>query len=327
MSTTTRKPLNLVLGCGNVGDTAADTMARFDTPDEVKAFLDIFLERGHTQLDTARGYSPGAPGTSEPRLAAVGAGNRAIIDTKIYSFQPGNHQKAKVTEAIDDSLSKLNIKQINIMYLHAPERTTPLEETCEAMNQAHREGKIKHWGVSNLSPDEVQSVIDICNKNEWVKPSVYEGHYNPIVRGGEKGLFPLLRKNGIAFYAYSPAAGGFFARGYDSSVAGTRFDAKHPVGGLYRNLYVQPAVTAAADKVVEVAAKHGIKGHAASLRWTLHHSILSADHGDSVIVGASSLDQLKSNLDTTEQGPLPDDLVAAFEVLNSEIAEVVPYHF
>jgi aflatoxin B1 aldehyde reductase len=95
-------------------------------------------------------------------------------------------------------------------------------------------------------------------------------------------------------------------------------------------LYVRPSITDAADKIVEEAAKHGIKGHAAALRWTAYHSILSAEHGDAVIIGASSIEQLRSNLDVIEQGPLPDDVVAAFAVLHEEVnglEEGVPYHF
>lgn len=91
-------------------------------------------------------------------------------------------------------------------------------------------------------------------------------------------------------------------------------------------MYVQPAVTAAADKALEVAAQHGIGGHAAALRWTAHHSILSAEHGDSIIVGASSVEQLKSNLDVIEQGPLPQDVASAVEAIYAEVGDQVPYH-
>lgn len=190
----------------------------------MNGFLNAFLERGYRQVDTARGYSPNAPGTSEPRLGAVAAGSRSTIDTKVMSRSPGDHTKAKILEEIDISLEALQIKQINIEYLHAPDRATPFEEACEAMDQAHREGKIKKWGISNYTADEVQKFIDICEARGWVKPSVYQGHYNAIVRGSEKNLFPILRKYGLAFYAYSPAGGGFFAGNYKNTPVGGRFD-------------------------------------------------------------------------------------------------------
>ncbi|WQF88011.1 Putative aldo-keto reductase, NADP-dependent oxidoreductase domain-containing protein [Colletotrichum destructivum] len=327
MATTERKPLNLVLGAGNIGDASIDPSARFDTSDQVNAFLNAFLERGYYQIDTARAYSPSAPGTSEPRLGAVAAGARSTIDTKVTSKEPGSHTKAKILEEIDKSLEDLQIKQINIEYLHAPDRATPFEEACEAMDQAHREGKIKKWGLSNYRADEVQSFLDICEARGWVKPSVYQGHYNAIVRGSEKHLFPVLRKHGIAYYAYSPAGGGFFAGNHKNPAAGGRFDKSHFVGGMYSQLYLKPAITAATNKAIDLAAQHGIGGHAAALRWTAHHSILSAEHGDSVIVGASSVEQLKANLDIIEQGPLPQDVVSAVEAIYAEVGDEVPYHF
>ncbi|KAH6993384.1 NADP-dependent oxidoreductase domain-containing protein [Fusarium venenatum] len=204
-----------------IGDSSVDPMARFSTPDEVNAFLDVFSKHGHSQIDTAAVYSPGAPYTSEPRIGAVSAGDRFHIDTKADWFE--GHTKESVLRDIDNSLRNLKIDQINIYYLQLPERVHPLEPVLEVLNQAHRDGKIKAWGISNYRADEVQRTIEICEKLGFVKPSVYQGHYNPIVRGAEKELFPLLRKHGMAFYAYSPGAGGFFAQKHKSAEPMSRF--------------------------------------------------------------------------------------------------------
>lgn len=96
---------------------------------------------------------------------------------------------------------------------------------------------------------------------------------------------------------------------------------KHGPGELYASFYVKESIMAAADKALEVASRHGISGHAMALRWTAHHSILSQEHGDALIVGASRLEQLESNLDAIEQGLLPDDVVAALEAAYKEIEE------
>lgn len=219
-----------------VGDKSADTMARFDTPEEVNGLLNAFAARGYSQLDTARGYSPLAPGTSEPRLGAVGAGDKFTIDTKVSS-QPGDHTKEKILKEIDISLDALKVKQINVEYLHMPDRTTKFEEACEAMDQAHKEGKIKHWGLSNYTAQEVQQFVDICEQRGLVKPSVYQGHYNAIGRSPEAELFPVLRKHGIAFYAYSPAAGGFFSGNAKKVAAGGRWDTSVSNALLLSSLY------------------------------------------------------------------------------------------
>lgn len=98
------------------------------------------------------------------------------------------------------------------------------------------------------------------------------------------------------------------------------------MGEIYADSYGQESILAAANKALQVISKHGIGGHAAALRWTVHHSMLSSAQGDSVIVGASSVEQLESNLDMIEQGPLPDEVVAALETVYDEIGDAIPYH-
>ncbi|KAJ4244740.1 hypothetical protein NW762_014315 [Fusarium torreyae] len=324
MAHTQKSLIKLVLGSANVGDTAIDPMARYDTPDEVNAFFDVWAKRGYDQIDTGAAYSPQAPGTSEPRIGAVSAGDRFKIDTKTNWFE--GHTKESVSRDIDASLKLLKIEQINIYYLHVADRKNPPEPAIEAIDQAYREGKIKSWGVSNYRADEVQTAIDVCEKHGFVKPSVYQGQYNVIVRGGEKELFPILRKNGMAFYAYSAAAGGFFAASHKNAKPKSRYDPSHGVGSLYVSLYVKPTIDAAVDKALKVASKYDIGGHAAALRWTAYHSILNRQYGDAIVVGASSPEQLEYNIDVIEEGPLPDDVAAAFDAVYEEAGEQIKYH-
>lgn len=216
-----KAPLNIVLGAANVfnipsrshefflltklsqiGDKSKDPMARFDSPEEVTAFLEAYHKRGGRQVDTARLYSPHAPGSSEHRLGIAEAGKTFAIDTKVFSLAPGSHTKEKIEENLKESLSELKIPQINIEYLHSPDRTTPFEETLEAVDKAYKQGKFKQFGLSNYTAEEVEKILQICEEKGWVKPTVYQGQYNPIVRSGEKELLPLLRKHNMAFYAW-----------------------------------------------------------------------------------------------------------------------------
>ncbi|KAF5669996.1 potassium channel beta subunit [Fusarium heterosporum] len=322
MSNIEKLPVKLVLGAANVGDTSADPMARFDSPDQVNAFFDVFAKHGYNQIDTAAVYSPQAPYTSEPRIGAASAGDRFSIDTKADWYK--GHTKESVLRDIGTSLKNLKIDQINVYYLHVPDRQNPFEPPIEAIDQAYREGKIKTWGISNYRADEVQKTLDICEKHGFVKPSVYQGSYNPIARSGEKDLFPVLRKHGIAFYAYSPAASGFFVGSHKTAAPASRFDPS--VGSMYMSIYAKPAIDEAVDKALVVAAKHNMSGHSAALRWTAHHGILNKEHGDAVIVGASSLEQLERNLAVIEEGPLPEELVVAFDAIYKEAGDQVPYH-
>ena len=70
------------------------------------------------------------------------------------------------------------------------------------MDKAFRAGKYARFGLSNYTPQEVEQIVQLSTGNDWVKPSVYEGAYNPLCRLGEDELFPILRKHGMSFHAY-----------------------------------------------------------------------------------------------------------------------------
>ena len=106
------------------------------------------------------------------------------------------------------------------------------------MNQLHSEGKFDRFGVSNFRADEVHQIVDICRKNKWVVPSVYQGVYNPLLRAMEPALLPTLRGYGMAFYAYSPLGGGFFSRPIDqlrTPPTGGRMDQMKVFQAIYVN--------------------------------------------------------------------------------------------
>lgn len=107
----------------------------------------------------------------------------------------------------------------------------------------------------------------------------------------------------------------------------TRTQQQHRLGTLYTALYDKPQLNEARQKVVAAAAKHNISGHAAALRWTAYHSILDASQGDAIILGASTLEQMRENLDIIEAGPLPEDLAQAISDVYQYVgdAEIKPW--
>ncbi|KXH30345.1 aflatoxin B1 aldehyde reductase member 2 [Colletotrichum salicis] len=321
-------PLTIILGTHSVGDCVIDPeTSHFDSEQDVQTLLDAYHGRGYSHLDTARDYSPNAPGASESRLGKSKAASRFSIHTKVHSANPGDHQSAKLELSISQSLIDLQTPTVETMFLHFPDRQTPFEETIKAMNAAIHQGRFKNYGLSNYSAAEVQKVLDICDQHGYTKPSVYEGHYNAIVRGGEKELFPLLRKHNMAFYAYSPAAGGLFS-GHAASSGRWKIDKKKNfLGKVYTYLYRKPPVRIAVATILDVAVKHGISGHAAAIRWTAFHSTLDAENGDAIIFGVSKIDQLHQTLDALEAGPLPGDLADAIAAIYSTVEGAEPpYH-
>jgi aflatoxin B1 aldehyde reductase len=159
--------------------------------------LDEFYSRGYRTIDTARNYVG-----SEDRLGKAGAASRFTIHTKVLDGTPGSHEPAKIEASINQSLADLQTSATESMFLHVPDRQTPFEDAAAAMNKAFHEGKFKRFGLSNYAAKEVQQFLEICEENGYVKPSIYQGNYNAIMRGGEKELIPLLRKHNISYFAY-----------------------------------------------------------------------------------------------------------------------------
>ncbi|KIW69448.1 hypothetical protein PV04_05325 [Phialophora macrospora] len=312
-----KPPLKVVLGTASIGSHLSP-LAKITTVEDASKFVNLFRSRGYADIDTARAYPVGRGGTCEKLLGEdeLRLSKWANVSTKVSSFMPGSHRAKNIAMSIDRSLDALNTDTVDVMYLHAPDRATPFKETCEAMNKAYLEGKFERFGLSNYSVEEVEEIVHICEENGWVKPSVYQGQYNPICRGGEERLFEVLREHNIAFYAYSPSACGFFSNKVSRASMkdkNSRWNIASPLGAKYAGDYFHDPLFAAAEVVRQQARKYGISGHAAALRWTTWHSQLGAEYGDAVIIGASKLSQLKENMDILEQGPLPEPLV---ETLN-----------
>lgn len=184
-------------------------MARFGTPEAVGQMLETFFNRGYNHLDSARNYPPHAPGTCEPLIGAALEAYRSsnhtsspIISSKVPSWDEYPHSRSKIDEHVNASLKALRLPHIDIEYLHQPDHSVLFEETCEAMDKAYREGKFRRFGLSNYSIEDIEKIIAICERHGYVKPTVYQGQYNAIARNVEDGLIAVLRKYGIAFYAY-----------------------------------------------------------------------------------------------------------------------------
>ena len=318
--------IKIILGTASVG-SALSPIAKINTTEAASAFVSSFRSRGYSDIDTARAYPVGRGGTCEKLLGekALRLRTWSNVSTKVSSFMPGSHRARNIENSINRSLEALNVDSVDIMYLHAPDRATSFEETCFAMDKAYQNGKFERFGLSNYQVADVKEILEICERNELVKPSVYQGQYNPICRGAETELLALLRQHNMSFYGYSPSACGFFSSKISkASTPGQqgRWNIKSPLGAKYRGDYFHDPLFAAAEMVKGHAAFYGISGHAAALRWTAWHSELQAEKGDGIIIGASTQQQLEENLDILEQGPLPESLLHVLERVWEDVKDL-----
>jgi aflatoxin B1 aldehyde reductase len=328
-----KSPLNIIFGAMTFG-RAGTAQARVTSLEACAAILDIFQAHGHAEIDTARYYGAG---TSEEFLGALNWQARGLVmDTKFYPTAGKNmpeddapagsggwnHGAEHVRENVRRSLEALRCEGVDLWYLHGPDRTTPFEVTLRVVNELYTEGVFERFGISNYMAWEVAQICEICKREGYVMPTVYQGVYNALHRTVEQELFSCLRYYGLAFYAYNPLAGGYLTGRYwkgmsDGEVEkGSRFDVQGGrwQGRGYRGRYWNEAYFDALDILRPVAKKHGLSETECALRWMTHHSLLKREFGDGIIIGASSRTHIEENLGILdEEAPLPEEVVRALD--------------
>jgi len=137
------------------------------------------IDLGFTHIDTAEIYGDGH--AEEIIATAIGAMNRENLCIATKAKQ-GHHTYPLLTAALDSSLKRLQTDYIDLYYLHQPTLDTPLEETADALNAAHRAGKIKSVGVCNFTADRLDKL------QSFLKPKIVANqvHYNLSFREPEK---------------------------------------------------------------------------------------------------------------------------------------------
>ncbi|KAJ8594686.1 Aldo/keto reductase [Rhizopogon salebrosus TDB-379] len=301
---------------GSEGTNGARTSAEKDAQE----VLDTFFSHGHTELDTARIY---AEGTTEQVLAKLDVKD-ATIDTKVYPVNPGDHSPKKLRSIFLTSLQHLKRDKVRVLYLHAPDRSVPFEDTAREINNLYKEGRFEIFGLSNFAAWEVAEVVGICKANGYVLPKIYQVMYNAITREMETELLPCCRKYGMRLVIYNPLAGGLFAGKVlsteEEAPEGGRFDPNSRMGQMYRARYLKEGYLKALGVVKATADEHGLRLTEVALRWCQHHSLLTPEDG--IILGASSAAQLEQNCVDSEKGPLPQDVVDALD----EACRIVKAH-
>lgn len=295
--------VNLILGTMTFGESVFN-------PD-VKEFINTYLDAGYSELDTAYVYNEG----NCERL--LGEALKEIdkpytIATKVNPRISGKLDGKAAYKQVNESLDRLGLDSVDIVYLHFPDPATPVISVLEACVDLHEQGKFKELGLSNFPAWMVADVWHICDKHGWVKPTIYQGIYNPLTRKAEIELNACLNNYGMRFYAFNPMAGGLLTGRY-GKFEDAPTDGRFTHRPNYQGRYWKKSYFDAVEIIKSAAEKHGLTSIEATYRWLAYHSMLNGDRGDGILIGASKMSHLKQNMEAVEKGPLPDDVVAAFE--------------
>jgi aryl-alcohol dehydrogenase-like predicted oxidoreductase len=285
------------------------------TAEKTIEVLNYLSKNGIKTIDTSEIY----PGSEELLGEADAVSLGFNIDTKVGAGgSPIPATKENVIRSGEASLSKLKTDQVDVFFIHGFDQRVPLEETLEGINELHKRGAFKRFGISNFSAEEIEDVFRISKEKGFVLPSVYQGNYNVVDRLIETKIFPTIRKYNMAFHAYSPIAGGFLAKTPDQITQGGqgRWDPSTFFGKLYHGMYNKPNVLEFLEKFGRVANTQANCSQAEmAYRWITYHSQLKGELGDAMIIGARFGPQLTEVLDALKRGPLSAETVKEIDGL------------
>ncbi|PHL00520.1 aldo/keto reductase [Neolewinella marina] len=298
------------------------TFGQQNTEEEGHRQLDYALERGINLIDTAEMYSvPPRPETQGSTERIIGTWIRArnqrdrfYLATKIAG--PGKMAahirpdlgfgRAQLREAIGKSLDRLQTDYVDLYQLHWPERETNFfgqrglqeldgwednfQEMMEALQELQREGLIREWGMSNETPWGLMHALHLADKHGLPRPVSIQNPYSLLARGFEVGLAEVCLREKVAGFPYSPLAmgrlTGKYLRGEDTP--NSRLNQF-----THYTRYNSDNCLEATRAYAEVAEKHGLNMGQMALAF-----VTDRPFNQSNIIGATSLEQLKENIDS-----------------------------
>lgn len=270
--------------------------------------IDDFRAGGHQELDAAYVYNNG---DTEKMLGQIGI-NEVKVATKANPRISGKLDAKAVRDQLTESLERMNRDKADLFYFHFPDPSTLVEEPLEEINRLFEEGKIGAFGLSNYAAWEVAKIHGICEREGWIKPTVYQGMYNGISRNVEPELFPALRDLEMSFYAYNPLAGGMLSGKYQDF--NDDKEGRFSLRPNYKNRYWKKSIFDGIKVLEEKCAEEGITMIESAFRWLAYHSQMEATKGDGIILGVSKRAHLTSNLQSL-CGDLPASIVEAYNRL------------
>ena len=313
---------------------------------EAHSQLDYALERGINFIDTAEMY-PVMPraqtqGSTERFIGSwlkkSGKRDQVVLATKIAGPNPALHwirdgknnlDAANLRAAVDASLQRLQTDYIDLYQIHWPSRNVPvfgatafdpakeragvaIEETLAALAQLIKEGKIRSIGVSNESAWGVCEYTRQAEMKGLPRIATIQNLYNLTARGFETSLLDeaCMREN-VSLLAYSPLSFGQLSGKYlDNPKAHGRLTIFPPT---WSPRYLRPPVLQAVKEYVGLARANGMTPAQMALAWCYSRWFVA-----STIVGATTLEQLKENIDAA-QVTLPADVVEAINAIHARI--------
>ena len=279
-----------------------------------RAIVRRAFDLGITHFDLANNYGP-PYGSAEETFGKLFRDDLApyrdelVISTKAgYDMWPGPYgdlgSRKYLLASLDQSLRRMGLEYVDIFYSHRFDPDTPLEETMGALDSAVRQGKALYVGISSYSAERTREAAAIL-RDLGTPLLINQPSYSMLNRWIEPDLLDALGELGVGCIVFSPLAQGMLTDKYlDGVPEGSR--ASRP-GSLSRELLTDEAL-ARIRALTEIAAGRGQRLAQMALAWTFRDPRVT-----SALIGASSVEQLETNVGALERLPFSDDELAEVE--------------
>ena len=312
--------------CGNSGlllpRISLGLWHNFGSVDDFGVATDMIkyaFDHGVTHFDLANNYGP-VPGSAESNFGKILKDNfQGYRDEMIISSKAGHDMWAgpygdgssrkNLMASIDQSLRRTGLEYFDIFYSHRYDGVTPVEETMQALIDIVKQGKALYIGISKYPPQQAKQAYEIL-KSAGIPCLISQYCYNMFNRVVEAETLPLAASYGSGFISFSPLAQGLLTDKYLKGIPeGSR--AARATGYLQAS-QVTPELVRKASLLNELALRRGQSLAEMALAW-----VLKDERMTSVIVGASSVEQLAANLRSLENLDFTsEELVEIDNILN-----------
>ncbi len=284
--------------------------------------MDCCLDAGINFFDTANVYNRGASEIIVGKWLK-GRRDKVILATKVRGKMgdaPDDQglSRPAMRKAIDASLARLGTDYVDLYYLHQPDYATPIEETLETMEELVRAGKVRFPAISNYAAWQVAEILWVCEKRGYHPYYISQPMYNLIARGIEDEFLPFCQRFGVAVVPYNPLAGGLLTGKHSKQSGpppGTRFDGNK----MYQDRYWLDDDFAAVEELRAIAREAGKTLVELALQWLLTQPVV-----DSIILGASRLEQLQENLKAAEGPRLEKSVLERCDAVWKRLRGITP---
>lgn len=273
---------------------------------EIKTLMHTAFDHGVNFFDNAESYAHGEAEVLMGRALQEFRRDDLVVSTKIFWGGNGPNDtglsRKHLIEGTKNSLKRLQLHYVDLLYCHRPDPNTPIEETVLAMDYLVRNGFAFYWGTSEWSAAQITEAYKIAEELNCIKPSMEQPKYNIFFRDHlEKDYVKLFEKYGLGTTTWSPLASGILSGKYNQGIPRESRLAKE--AWLVPDNFMQ--MVEKTKKLSELAKELECTLSQLSIAWCLKNPNVS-----SVITGATKTEQLVENLGAIDvKGKLTTDVM------------------